>query len=82
MSLSVQHIRGYVMLICLIIGAIKFGHEVTAVLDFSTVKLLFSFFFLELISFFGEILRDHEISHFLSDFHSQILASTGGSGLQ
>ena len=30
------------MLICLIIGAIKFGHEVKAVLDFSTVKLLFS----------------------------------------
>ena len=66
------------MLTCVIIGDIKFSHEVKAGLDFSTVML----FFLVIDQFIGEnTQKTMHISCFLSDFHSQILASVSGSCL-
>lgn len=41
-SLSVHYIRGYMILIYLMIGDINFDQEIKVVLGFSTLKLLFS----------------------------------------
>ena len=66
------------MLRCVIIGDIKFSPEVKAGLDFSSVTV----FFLVIDQFIGEnTQKTLYISCFRSDFHSQILASVGGSCL-
>lgn len=73
-SLSVHHIRAYMMLICLIIGDMNFDQGGAGFLHSKVI--IFSFV---IDQFLGVGYSDTmQISCFLSDFHPQILASING----